>query len=293
MANMLRRQWLRQMTVSGLGAWLGLALRGPAQAADPPPDLLLARETAPTIDPTPYLVSEKFDGVRALWDGRQLRSRSGHVYAAPAWFTAHLPADQPLDGELWLDRGRFEALSGMVRKAQPQDADWQQIRYLVFELPGAPGPFEQRAAQLRALVAARAWPGLQAVEQTRLPDAAALQQRLQQVVAAGGEGLALHRADAPYETGRSGSLLKLKPQSDAEAVVLQHLAGKGRLVGKMGALQVQAPDGRRFVIGTGFSDAVRSHPPAVGSTVTYRYRGLTDKGLPRFASYLRTQDPDL
>jgi len=44
------------------------------------------------------------------------------------------------------------------------------------------------------------------------------------------------------------------------------------------------------VIGTGFTDAVRKDPPAVGTVVTYTYRGLTKNGLPRFASYLRVRN---
>jgi DNA ligase-1 len=59
----------------------------------------------------------------------------------------------------------------------------------------------------------------------------------------------------------------------------------------MVALQVETADGKRFQIGTGFTDAVRDKPPAIGTSVTYTYRGLTNSGLPRFASYLRVRDP--
>ena len=82
--------------------------------------MLLANELGPKFDPAKYLVSEKYDGVRAIWDGKVLRFRSGRAVDAPAWFIAKLPA-QPLDGELWLARGRFEALSGIVRKTEPED----------------------------------------------------------------------------------------------------------------------------------------------------------------------------
>ena len=128
---------------------------------------------------------------------------------------------------------------------------------------------------------------MQAVGQNKVASAAELQQILAQVVQAGGEGLMLHRADALYESGRSDTLLKLKPWLDAEAVVIAHLPGKGKYQGQLGALLVRAPDGREFRLGTGFSDAQRREPPPLGSTVTYRYRELTGKGLPRFASFLR------
>jgi DNA ligase 1 len=253
------------------------------------PSVLLANVANLEIDPAPYLISEKYDGVRALWDGKTLRSRSGNVIHAPAWFLAKLPP-QPLDGELWLGRGQFELLSGYVRKTTPQDEEWRQIKFMIFELPGAPGTFEQRYQQIKQTVAAANWPQLVAVEQFRLSDNAALKRKLNEIVRAGGEGLMLHLADAPYVTGRSDALLKLKPLNDAEATVIGYLPGKGKYAGMMGALQVELADGKRFQIGTGFTDAVRANPPAIGTVITFTYRGLTRNGLPRFASYFRVRE---
>ncbi len=146
------------------------------------------------------------------------------------------------------------------------------------------------AASLQAIANAAAFAQLQALPQTRVGSSAELNQRLQQVLQIGGEGLVLHLADAPYQTGRKPALLKLKPEDDDEAVVLAHLPGQGRFAGMLGALRVRNAQGLVFQLGTGFSDAQRRTPPSVGTTVTHRYRGLTDKGLPRFASYLRVQD---
>lgn len=258
-------------------------------AASTPP-LLLANELGPEVDPAKYLVSEKFDGVRALWDGATLRFRSGRAVHAPAWFVAKLPPAQALDGELWLGRGRFDALSGIVRKTEPQDADWRRLKYMIFELPGAPGTFTERAQRIREVVAQAQWPQLIAVEQFRVADRAALKRKLDQVVRGGGEGLMLHLADAPYVTGRSDVLLKLKPLQDTEAVVVEHVPGKGKYQGMLGALRVEMFDGKKFLIGTGFTDEVRRKPPPLGATITYTYRGLSKTGLPRFASYLRMRE---
>ena len=251
--------------------------------------VLLAKVLGPQVDPANYLVSEKFDGVRATWDGKALKFRSGRVVPAPRWFTDSLPL-QPLDGELWLGRGRFEELAGFVRRLQPVDAEWRQITFLVFELPEAPGPFSERAQRIREIVAEAKWPQLVTVEQFRVADRSDLQRRLNEVLRAGGEGLMLHLADAPYLTGRSEVLLKLKPLNDTEALVVEHLPGKGKYKGVMGALRLEMPDGKRFVLGTGFTEAVRRNPPAVGAVVTYTFRGLTKKGMPRCASYLRVRD---
>ena len=261
-----------------------------ASAQTAPPALLLANVYAGQVDPAAYLVSEKYDGVRALWDAASLRFRSGRPVPAPAWFTACLPR-QALDGELWLGRGRFDALSGLVRRDPPDDAAWREVRYMVFELPDAPGSFEERAKAIEAMVRGAGCPALRAVEQTRVAGRAELQRRLDRTVAQGGEGLMLHLASAPYGTGRSDVLLKVKPYLDTEARVVAHRPGKGKYAGQMGALELQTPAGLRFRLGSGFSDAQRRDPPPIGSLVTYRYRDLTPSGRPRFASFLRIADP--
>jgi DNA ligase 1 len=278
------------------GLLVGLALCFsllPAWAA--PPDILLANVYRDDIDVAQYLISEKLDGVRAIWDGKTLVFRSGHPVDAPRWFLDGLP-NQSLDGELWLGRGNFERLSGIVRRTTPIDDEWRQVRYMIFELPGAPGTFAERAERMQQIVDQANVPWLSAIPQisTTIETAAGprvdrniLQKMLAETLQAGGEGLMLHRAAALYSSGRSDDLLKLKPWLDAEAIVVAHLPGKGKYAGQLGALRVQMPDGRTFRLGTGLTDAQRRNPPALGSTVTYRYRELTTRGLPRFASFLR------
>jgi DNA ligase-1 len=287
--TLTRRHVLSRTLVPAL-AWAyapAFARARPAPAGAPP--LLLATEAPLDADPAGFLVSEKYDGVRTFWDGAALRFRSGLPIAAPAWFVARLPA-LPLDGELWLGRGRFESLSGAVRRSAPVDSEWRSLHYMVFELPGGAGDFAQRARRIEALAQRLGWEALVAVEQGPVTSRQALQRRLDEVVSAGGEGLVLHRADAPYETGRSGALLKLKPQQDAEAQVVGHVAGRGRHAGRLGALRLRGEDGTEFLVGTGYTDADRETPPPVGAWVTYRYRGRTDAGVPRFASFLRLRD---
>lgn len=253
------------------------------------PKLMLAQDWNTSLDVAAFLISEKLDGVRAYWDGKELRFRSGRLIVAPVWFTAALP-NTALDGELWMGRHRFDALSGAVRKGVPVDAEWREVRYLIFDTPGAEGSFAQRATRINDLVAKAKVPWLQVVEQSRVSDHSALQKRLQMTVNDGGEGLVLHRAEALWQPGRSDALRKLKLQPDEEARVIAQIPGKGRHLGRMGALLLEMPNGQRFALGTGFSDAQRETPPATGAMVTYRYRDRTLSGLPKFASYLRTRE---
>ena len=100
----------------------------------------------------------------------------------------------------------------------------------------------------------------------------------------------LHRADALYVTGRSDVLLKLKLWHDAEATVIAHMPGKGKYTGMLGALRVRTAEGVEFMLGTGLSEVDRRNPPPIGTIVTFRYRELTSRGVPRFASFHRVRE---
>lgn len=237
-------------------------------------------------NPAGWWVSEKYDGIRAWWDGQRLRTRGGKTIAAPDWFTHGWPR-VPLDGELWAGRGAFARVQSTVLRQQPDNDAWRSIRYMVFDMPAHGGDFDARLQALRASLAKSPSDTLQPVEQRRVESAAQLKKLLAQTTKAGGEGLVLHLGSAPYQAGRSASLRKLKPQEDAEARVVAHIKGKGRNAGRLGALLVETPEGGRFRLGTGFTDAQRRDPPPVGAWVTYRFRGRHASGLPRFASFLR------
>ena len=289
-----RRQSLVLVLV---GPWLAPGLgaqQGPDHTEVPasvhgPVQLALTWPSARS--PQGFLVSEKFDGVRALWDGQVLRFRSGRPISAPAWFVAALPA-QVLDGELWMGRGLFDQLSGVVRQAVPDDKAWRAVRYLVFDAPGLAAPFAERVHAVHANLSTTTVPWLRPVAQREVKDARALQDLLQDTVRQGGEGLMLHRADALWQPGRTDALFKLKPDLDEEGLVVGHQAGQGRLKGQTGALLVQMPSGQRFALGSGLSEAQRRDPPRVGSWVTYRFPERTPSGLPRFASFVRVREAE-
>ena len=265
----------------------------PADGTFPPggtsPPLSLAGVYRGGVDLDQYWVSEKLDGVRAYWDGGKLVSRSGNRFNAPPWFIEHFPR-VPLDGELWMGRGTFEELSGAVRRQTPDDAQWRRIRFMVFDLPSSPATFDRRLQRLREMFETVESPSIALVDQFRVTDRDALMDVLDRVVDGGGEGLMLRKGSSFHTAGRTDDLLKLKTYEDAEAVVVGHLPGKGRLAGMLGALLVEMPDGRRFRLGAGFSDDERRNPPLPGSTVTYKYYGKTRKGIPRFASFLRIRE---
>lgn len=236
-----------------------------------------------------YLVSEKYDGIRAIWDGEQLLTRQGNVISAPEWFTEPLPPVW-LDGELWTQRQDFESASSIVRTQVPDSDRWRNIKYMVFDMPDERLPFEQRYENYTNLIKAINAEHIRAIAQQRFQSNHELSRYLKKQVENGAEGLMLHLATALHQSGRSHALLKLKPYFDDEAKVIAHLPGKGKYTGMLGALRVRNEQGIEFSIGTGFTDAERANPPAVGSIITYKYHGYTNNGVPRFASFLRIRE---
>jgi DNA ligase-1 len=241
-------------------------------------------------NPSDYAVSEKLDGVRAIWDGkrRTFLTRQGKTINAPEWFTSAL-GSVDFDGELFAGRGKFDYVSGAVRRVIPNDIEWKGIEFHVFDIPNHPGRFVDVEDDIIINIVDMDVPHIKAVKQyavgsTHRPhnlNKHELDSLFKEVVNGGGEGLMLRSWTSVNQDGRSSDLLKYKPHRDAEAVIVGYTEGKGKYIGLLGALIVQMPDGTQFNVGSGLTDYQRMNPPAIGTTVTYNYMELTKAGVPR------------
>ena len=241
------------------------------------------------IDFTNWLMSEKLDGVRGYWDGHQLLSKNGKPFHAPLAFIKNFP-DFAVEGELWGGRNTFAKTVGIVKKQSAHDG-WLQLKFAIFDVPHATGGFEARLDKAVRWFANHPSDYAYVIEHRPVESHTQLSQELQRIEALGGEGLILRRSGSPYKVGRSRDILKVKSVADREAVVVGHLAGKGRNKHRMGALLVKLPDSRlQFKIGTGFSDATRENPPPIGATITFKHYGCYPSGIPKFPTFLRIRD---
>jgi DNA ligase-1 len=267
------------------------SVASPSAKADKPkaPALLLADKWSDKTDPSGWWLSEKLDGVRAYWDGRQFLSRQGNRFHAPDWFTEGLPST-PMDGELWIGRKQFQRTVSIVRR-QDQSDHWREVKYLIFDAPNAGGRFEARLAHLIQNCRELQTQFAEVLPQHRCLGKAHLLEELGRINSLCGEGLMLRQPGSNYEPGRSSTLLKVKTFHDAEARVIGHQPGTGRHYGRLGALLVALPNGTEFAVGSGFTDAERELPPRVGTKITFRYQELTDGGVPRFPTFVRVR-PD-
>lgn len=278
----LRGDAAEELRLASAGPLKPLKPEGAEEVKELP--ILLANVWTDDDDPTGWWMSEKLDGVRAYWDGKQFLSRRNNIYFAPDWFIAGLPK-HPLDGEIWFARKEFDRASEIVRSQGTPDR-WKDLKYLVFDAPDAKGPFEDRMKFLQDNVGG--WKNTYTTvhSQTTCTGMDHLFEELDRVTTLGGEGLMLRKPQSTYERTRSSTLLKVKRFLDMEVTVTDYEAGKGRHKGRLGALWVKLSNGKECKVGTGLKDKDRDNPPAKGSIITVKYQETTQDGLLRFPVYV-------
>ncbi|MCF6178400.1 MAG: DNA ligase [Geopsychrobacter sp.] len=248
-------------------------------------EMMLPQVYTEQTDVAGWLMSEKLDGVRGYWDGKQLLSKQGNRFHPPQGFIRDLPPFA-LEGEIWGGRGRFEETVAIVKRQTP-DPGWLTLKFAVFDVPKASGSFRMRMVKVKKWFEQHPYSTAFVIPQIPIRDKKHLEQELQRIEKLGGEGLIVRAPEALYTSGRSPKILKVKSFQDAEAKVMAYLPGKGKNRGKLGALLVEMADGTRFKIGSGFSTAERESPPSIGTIITFKYYGKFHSGIPRFASFLR------
>lgn len=141
----------------------------------------------PGIPVSGWWMSEKFDGVRAYWDGDNLYSKNGVLLHPPEAFTAALPPFA-LEGELWGGHGTFEKTISIVLRQQ-EHPRWLELRYAVFDVPHARGTFEARMHKAGLWFEAHGSRYAFLVPQLPVKDAAHMAAYLDEVVRQGAKAL--------------------------------------------------------------------------------------------------------
>lgn len=246
--------------------------------------VLLAKKWTEGQDPTGWWLSEKYDGVRAYWDGKEFWSRLGNRFYAPDWFKADFPTNVHLDGELYMGRGLFQDTVSIV-KSQDQSDRWRNLKFMVFDIPSLKLPFEERYEALQQRFSDH--PFAKVAPHSKCQGQGDLLRQLEIMNRVGGEGLMLRQPKSKYARSRSNSLLKVKTFHDDEAIVIGYgSAGKGKYKGMAGSLLAKNRAGVTFKVGAGLTDAQRENPPKKGTIITYRYQELTKAGKPRFPTFV-------
>jgi DNA ligase-1 len=238
-------------------------------------------------------MSEKLDGMRAYWTKGRLWTRTGKPIYAPDWFTAGLPHSDDLDGELFLGRQRFDGCVSIARR-QNASNEWRQLKYVVFDCPTATGGIVNRLKKAEELLSECGNEFAIIHPHTVCKSEEELMEKLTEIQELGGEGLMLRHPSAAHRGGRTPDLLKVKTFLDDEALIIDHEKGKGKYVGMVGSLICINREGKRFKVGSGLTDDIRSYrsAPQIGQVITFKYFELTKDRIPRFPIYMRIR-PDV
>lgn len=250
------------------------------------PQLFLLKTYKDDINVTGWVMSEKYDGVRAIWDGQKLVSRSGKVFTSPSWFTKDFPPFA-LDGELWSKRGDFENIVSIVNTKDSGSA-WKALRYMVFEVPKQEGSLDERLKVLETYLTEHENTRIKIIEQIKVNDTKEVKVYFDKLREVGAEGIVLRNPSLSYYVGRKKDALKHKPYIDAECKVIGFLEGKGKYKGMLGALKCDY-EGKVIKIGSGFSDEERKSSFDIGRIITFKYYGLTRLGNPKYPVFLRVR----
>tara|TARA_B110001450_G_scaffold42652_1_gene38922 strand:- start:36015 stop:38231 length:2217 start_codon:yes stop_codon:yes gene_type:complete len=244
--------------------------------------------------PINWWASEKWDGIRALWDGEKIISRGSgvgkpKVYTyIPEWFKNILPPGIPLDGEIWIGRGLFQKTSRLSTLKPGKSYTTEQIEkiwagdidppvvFKIFDIPNDPRPFEKRMAFLQTVVKDRkvCWNSimypnkkifpLQITEQVKINSMEQLINLYTKLTSEGAEGIMLRAPGSPYQPKRSKYMLKYKIKEDAECILREYIPGDGKYIGMLGSLKCELmadgkPNGVFTQIGTGLNDNQREN----------------------------------
>ncbi|WP_236096398.1 DNA ligase [Helicobacter sp. MIT 11-5569] len=237
-----------------------------------------------------FVMSEKFDGVRGIWDGKSLKTRKGNSIQAPKFWLDNFPPFA-LDGELWFGYKSFEKTSSIVRDSIPNEKEWQNIIYFVFDVQGIceKCTLTMRLKELENYLNKSPNAFIKIIPQIPIQNREHLESYYQEILKKGGEGVVL-RKNSHSQIG-----YKLKPFTDAECIVQGYTQGKGRNAGRVGAIWCEGEilgERKRFKIGTGLKDEERENPPKIGTIITYKYQGYTKNNIPRFPVFLRVRAGD-
>lgn len=237
-----------------------------------------------TINVKDYFVSEKLDGVRAYWDGKNLLSRSGKNLNPPKWFIEDFPPFA-IDGELFTKQNDFENIVSIVKNQQNKDL-WKYLSLYVFEVPNKEGNFSKRLEKLQNFLKQHPAKFIQIIPQNEFQTKEELLSFIKQIKQKDGEGVILRKKEGVYTTGRNSSLLKYKFFFDSECEIIEYQKGKGKYADVIGSFTCK--DGAKiFRIGSGLSEDFRKNPPKIGSIITYKFYKTTKNNMPRHPVFLR------
>lgn len=261
----------------------------------------------------PLWLSPKLNGIRAVWDGKTLKTRTGIELVSVPHIVEELKKHfdgTPLDGEIYKHGMRFQDITEITGTSV--NVDKSQLEYWLYDIPVPNVSFDVRHEMMLQYIGISKY--IKVLEQKRVTVFEFMQMEEKNIYASEYEGTMI-RTNADYQNCRTFDLMKLKDFIDAEAVVIgvtqkflyEKIVTQERVKGSrkkasggwskngkalpqeaVGALRCRLPSGVEFKIGTGFDHKLAKEwwkNPPIGKVVNFQYQELSKAGVPIVPSF--------
>ena len=250
-----------------------------------------------------WIAQCKFNGMRCVATKDGLFTRKGERYLTckhieeelKPFFDEH--PDAVLDGELFNEnlRQQLNEISKLIRKTvhitqEDLDRSRSLVKYYVYDGYGfdkytKDDHYDQRKPKIDQYFHKYSY--VELVQNWSVQSSSDLEKVYADYVDAGHEGIMLRNCKAPYENKRSKYLLKVKPEDDSEAVIVDIIEGEGNWSKTGKTITLKWGD---KVFDASFKGSYEQAKQFlvdkdqwIGKTVTFLYNGLTGLGTPNFA----------
>lgn len=251
----------------------------------------------------PVILDRKYNGGRLIAKKDGLFSRKGELFLSiPHIFEVLKPLfdkypDLILDGEVYNHEYRYKLneIMHLIRKSKnisKQDLidSEAKIKYYVYDGLGFDGVTNTTRLVERRKAIKKHFSNIKYIEivtgQT-VDTEKELYKYYEDFLEDGYEGGIVRNIDSPYENKRSKYLLKLKPEDDSEATILDINEGVGNWAGTGKKITLEW-QGQKFDASFKGSieqgrEFLKNKKQWIGKEVTFLYNGLTGLGTPNFA----------
>ncbi len=253
----------------------------------------------------PAFIQPKLDGVRCLFTAKGAFSRANnqfmnveHIEQALKPFFAKNPTTV-LDGELYNHglKDDFEKIISLVKKKKPTDNDRAEaaelVQYHIYDVASMTiGTYTDRYLFILAEKSLKNKPCLQVIDNNLVLDFDDAIVMHKKNLKLGYEGSMYRTPSGKYKGTRSWDLMKFKDFHDAEATIVDFVAGKGKRTGTLGKFIMQDDEGVEFGCppGKGYdydalAEMLENAAQYVGQLATFTYFERTKAGSYRHPHY--------
>lgn len=208
----------------------------------------------------PVYIQPKLDGMRAIWDGECLYSRTGKLITGVPALVEQLIKDKlpPLDGELYCHGVSLQEILSSTRRTKNIEED-TRIKYHVYDIPAFGVSQLMRFNKLDYIDFS------DRIVKTHTRFATTIEQIDQfseEFLSNEYEGLMIRTLNGEYKTGRSSDLLKHKPFWDSEFQVIRV---NPKITYEKLIVPKGTPGSKPYSDGTWYKDVNPTELPLVGS----------------------------